>query len=95
MYIKKLIGEKCYLSPMDVEDAERYALWLNDSEVTNYLQLATEVISIEEEKAKDLYKDLEKALSNTVCGKPCIIGRVVERKERNKPFLIVENSINF
>ena len=58
MYIKKLIGEKCYLSPMDVEDAEQYALWLNDNEVTNYMQLATEVISIEEEK--DIIRKLSK-----------------------------------
>ena len=53
------------------------------------------LISIAEEKAKSLFVDLEHSLSNTVCGKPCIIGKVVERMEQNTPFLIVENSIDF
>lgn len=53
------------------------------------------LISIAEEKAKSLFIDLERSLSNTVCGKPCIIGKVVERTEQNTPFLIVENSIDF
>ena len=53
------------------------------------------LISIAEEKAQSLYNDLSIALSNTICGKPCIVGRVVARKEQNTPFLIVENSINF
>ena len=53
------------------------------------------LISIAEERANDLYKDLENALSNTVCGKPRIIGRVLERKKNDEPFLIVENSIDF
>jgi RimJ/RimL family protein N-acetyltransferase len=34
MYFKKLTGDKCYLSPIDENDAERYAAWLNDTEVT-------------------------------------------------------------
>ena len=53
------------------------------------------LISIAEERANDLYKDLENALSNTVCGKPRIIGRVLERKKNDEPFLNVENSIDF
>ena len=53
------------------------------------------LISVAKEKAKSLYEDLNLALSNTICGKPCIIGRVVERTEQNTPFLIVENSIDF
>ena len=31
---KKLAGEKCYLSPCRLEDAERWAEWFNDLEVT-------------------------------------------------------------
>lgn len=53
------------------------------------------LISLPEEHAHLLYKDLEKKLSNTVCGSPHIIGRVVERLEENTPFLIVKNSIDF
>ncbi len=29
-YFKKIIGEKCYLSPMNIEDAEQYTRWMND-----------------------------------------------------------------
>lgn len=53
------------------------------------------LISVPQENAKALYKDLDNALSNTVCGRPCIVGRVVERKKQTTSFLIVENSIDF
>jgi RimJ/RimL family protein N-acetyltransferase len=33
-YYKKLVGEKCYLSPCSVEDAEKWTEWFNDLEVT-------------------------------------------------------------
>ena len=33
-YYKKLIGEKCYLSPCSLEDAEKWTEWDNDLEVT-------------------------------------------------------------
>ena len=33
MYFKKLIGKKCYLSPIDVNDAEVFTEWLNDMEI--------------------------------------------------------------
>jgi len=32
-YFKKLIGEKCYLSPISMEDAAQYSEWLSDIEV--------------------------------------------------------------
>ena len=32
-YYRKLVGEKCYLSPCSVEDAEKWAEWDNDLEV--------------------------------------------------------------
>ena len=34
MYFKKLIGKKCYLSPIDINDAEKFTEWLNDLELT-------------------------------------------------------------
>lgn len=41
-YSKKLIGQKCYLAPVRVEDADKYFEWLNDLEVSinlrNYSQ---------------------------------------------------------
>jgi RimJ/RimL family protein N-acetyltransferase len=33
-YYKKMIGEKCYLSPCSLEDAEKWAEWDNDLAVT-------------------------------------------------------------
>ena len=37
MYFKKLVGEKCYLSPVDVDDFQKYTEWLNDLEITRNL----------------------------------------------------------
>jgi len=33
-HYKLLVGEKCYLSPLQAEDGEKWAEWLNDLEVT-------------------------------------------------------------
>jgi len=58
MYIKKITGKKCYLAAMRIEDAEQYTAWLNDLEITNYLTLASSVITVESEK--ELLKDLSR-----------------------------------
>ena len=50
MYIKKLIGTQCYLSPLNIEDAEQYAVWLNDMEVTENLQLISSIIPVDGER---------------------------------------------
>ena len=39
MYFKKLQGTKCYLSPIDLNDTEKFCEWLNDLEVTENLIL--------------------------------------------------------
>ena len=51
MYFKKMIGEKCYLSPIDTNDAEKFTEWLNDLEVTVNLQTYNTVLNVENEKA--------------------------------------------
>lgn len=33
-YYKKIVGEKCYLSPCRAEDSEKWTEWFNDLEVT-------------------------------------------------------------
>lgn len=48
-YFPKLVGERVYLSPISLEDAERYAIWLNDLETTRFLLQATKVISLQGE----------------------------------------------
>jgi len=50
MYFKKMVGQKSYLSPIDINDAEKYTRWLNDFDITRYLTLAPLVISLEGEK---------------------------------------------
>jgi RimJ/RimL family protein N-acetyltransferase len=59
MYFKKLVGKKCYLSPIDVNDAEVFTEWLNDMEILNSLQLYSSIISLENEKTflNNLSKD--------------------------------------
>ena len=50
MYFKKLVGNKCYLSPIDAKDAEMFTGWLNDIEILFNLQLYGSIISLETEK---------------------------------------------
>ncbi|CAM2962539.1 GNAT family protein [Hathewaya histolytica] len=59
MYFKKITGEKCYLSPIDTSDYEKYTEWLNDPEVAIGLSLMPKVIGIQFEKdaLNDLVKD--------------------------------------
>ena len=51
MYYKKLIGKKCYLSPIDLKDTEKYTEWLNDLEITKYTTLYGKILNTENEKA--------------------------------------------
>ncbi len=44
-YFKKMVGKRCYLSPLDPEDVEKYVIWLNDMEVAQYLTVAYHTIS--------------------------------------------------
>lgn len=50
MYIKKLIGSKCYLSPINIEDSPIFARWFNDQEIIQHTHVVYESISIEKEK---------------------------------------------
>jgi RimJ/RimL family protein N-acetyltransferase len=45
-----MTGKKCYLSPIDINDVEKFTEWLNDLEITKYLILYPQIISIENEK---------------------------------------------
>jgi RimJ/RimL family protein N-acetyltransferase len=49
-YFRKMTGKLCYLSPIDVNDAEKFTEWLNDLEVTQNLTLHPQIISVEGEK---------------------------------------------
>jgi RimJ/RimL family protein N-acetyltransferase len=45
-----MLGKKCYLSPMDMNDAEKFTGWLNDLEMLSNLHLYSSVINVENEK---------------------------------------------
>jgi RimJ/RimL family protein N-acetyltransferase len=49
-YYKKLIGKKCYLSPVSEEDADQYCQWLNDWEVTQNTLIFRQQLSLGKEK---------------------------------------------
>jgi RimJ/RimL family protein N-acetyltransferase len=50
MRVRKMIGEKCYLSPIDLDDTNQYLEWLNSEEIFQYLLVGTHVLSYETEK---------------------------------------------
>ena len=50
MKVKKLVGKKCYLSPINIEDYDQYYKWLNQSETTIYLSVFHEIIARHQEK---------------------------------------------
>jgi len=51
-YFKKIPGERVYLSPINVDDAETFVKWLNDYEVTGYLGNSTRMINLQGERAQ-------------------------------------------
>lgn len=50
MYYKKIIGRNIYLAPRSVEDAEKYAEWLNDFRTTDYIGMSGKIMTLEKEK---------------------------------------------
>lgn len=50
MHIKKLVGKRIYLSPMTEDDAERYAEFFNDLQVTRGLTLSGANLTIGDER---------------------------------------------
>ena len=49
-YFKKLVGDNIYLSPMNLEDAEKFTEWLNDFNITDYTEKSSILISLQSEK---------------------------------------------
>ena len=50
-YFEKIPGERIYLSPIDPDDAELYAKWMNDLEITRWLGMTGRVIALPAERA--------------------------------------------
>ncbi|MCF7794644.1 MAG: GNAT family N-acetyltransferase [Candidatus Cloacimonetes bacterium] len=75
-YYKKLIGEKVYLSPICVEDAEKYCEWLNDFEVAKNLLIFRDQLSLEREKLilQDMIKNQAQVFGIVLQDKNELIG---------------------
>jgi len=88
-YYKKLIGEQCYLSPINVEDADQYCIWLNDLEVSSNLLIFSQQLSLEREKSilQDMIKNsaqifaIVDATNDKLIGN-CSIFRINERNRK-------------
>ena len=61
MHYKKLEGKRIYLSPMNVEDTEKYVKWMNDRKVTDGIASTAKLINSISEKAW-----VEKIMENVV-----------------------------
>lgn len=78
MYFKKLIGQKCYLSPIDINDNEKYTQWWNDPETVRYLP-NNWVITAEKEKENLISKSKSHHYSiidndtNELVGEVCFV----------------------
>lgn len=49
-YYKKLIGDRIYLSPMSIEDAEKYAEWFCDFKMTDGIKKSSSVMTVASER---------------------------------------------
>jgi RimJ/RimL family protein N-acetyltransferase len=67
MYFKKIVGVKCYLSPINIDDVEKYTEWLNDLEVTVNLQTYSSSLTINHEK--ELLTEIEKTHNYSIIDK--------------------------
>ena len=49
-YFRKMSGEKCYLSPISLDDVELYTQWVNDMEIGQFVLFSTTIYDIDKEK---------------------------------------------
>jgi len=49
-YYEKIPGKRIYLSPMNPDDVDKYTKWINDLEISLYLNFGNQVFSREKEK---------------------------------------------
>ena len=48
--IKKIVGERIYLSPLNEDDCRQYVRWLNDFEITDRLGVSDMANTLKSEK---------------------------------------------
>lgn len=75
-YFSKMIGERCYLSPMSVEDAPQYTAWLNDLEIVRNLTVAVTTIGLPGEREYLRERASDHTYSIVTRGEDRLIGNV-------------------
>ncbi|HBC73766.1 MAG: GNAT family N-acetyltransferase [Candidatus Wallbacteria bacterium GWC2_49_35] len=65
-YDKIVSGKKCYLSPVNLEDAVLYKEWLNDLEVSSNLNFRPFILTLEKEK--EMLEKLVKSETDVLFG---------------------------
>ncbi len=50
-YFKKLIGDRCYLSPVSFDEIEKYTEWVNDMETGLYVLFSSSMIDANKEQS--------------------------------------------
>jgi RimJ/RimL family protein N-acetyltransferase len=73
-YFPKIVGDRVYLSPISLDDAERYAAWLNDFSVARFLAVAPEQISLHGERDSLVALSKEHAYAIVEKGKDELLG---------------------
>ena len=99
-YFKRLAGKKCYLSPMNPDDAPKYAEWLNDLEITVNLDLLMQVNLVNEKEFIDKnLKDGNAVFAIVDLETDMLIGNCglmkIDRIHRNAEFGIFIGDKNF
>ena len=49
-YFKKLIGERIYLSPLNIEDVSKYVEWFCDFKTTDGIEKSASLMTLEAER---------------------------------------------
>jgi RimJ/RimL family protein N-acetyltransferase len=75
-YFPKIVGERIYLSPICLEDAERYAAWLNDLGTSRYLTLASAQVTLQGEREALVALSKEHAYAIVEKSKDELLGNV-------------------
>lgn len=57
-YFKKIVGDRIYLSPLDINDAEKYVKWMCDKKVSDGIHSTAKIQNVESEK-NWIMKELE------------------------------------
>jgi RimJ/RimL family protein N-acetyltransferase len=73
-YFPKIIGDRIYLSPISLEDAELYTAWLNDFSVTRFLTLASAQVTLQGEREALVNLSKEQSYAIVEKGKDELLG---------------------